>query len=47
MPPEQLRNLLISTGTPQTGDTSKHIGPRPDLARAIEALQNAEDSCMP
>ncbi len=38
IPPAELRELLRRTGTPQTGDTSEHIGPRPDLERAIAAL---------
>jgi serine protease len=36
--PLALRDLLRKTGTPQAGDTSKQIGPRPDLARAIREL---------
>ncbi|MFN0248519.1 MAG: S8 family peptidase [Kofleriaceae bacterium] len=36
--PRELRDLLRRTGTPQAGDTSKHIGPRPDLARAMREL---------
>jgi len=36
--PRDLRELLRRTGTPQAGDTSEHIGPRPDLARAIAGL---------
>ena len=36
--PGALRDLLRATGTPQTGDTTEQIGPRPDLARAIHAL---------
>jgi hypothetical protein len=36
--PIQLRDLLIRTGTPQAGDTRKHIGPRPNLARALSAM---------
>ncbi len=36
--PAVLRQLLRTTGSPQTGDTSKAIGPRPDLARAIQTL---------
>lgn len=38
--PAALRELLRSTGSPQTGDTAQHIGPRPDLARALVALGN-------
>ena len=36
--PAELRSLLARTGTPQAGNTKEHIGPRPDLARALEAL---------
>jgi len=36
--PAELRDLLRRTGTPQAGNTRESIGPRPDLARAIEAL---------
>ncbi len=36
--PKNLRELLRQTGTPQAGDTTKHIGPRPDLARALREL---------
>jgi subtilisin family serine protease len=36
--PAELRELLAATGTPQTGDTRQHIGPRPDLARALRQL---------
>jgi serine protease len=38
MAPEQVRQLLHDTGTPQAGDLKKQIGPRPDLARAFEFL---------
>jgi subtilisin family serine protease len=37
--PIQVRDLLRSTGTPQTGDTREQIGPRPDLARALVELE--------
>jgi len=37
--PAELRDLLRRTGTPQAGNTRQAIGPRPDLARAIEALR--------
>ena len=37
--PAELRALLTETGTPQAGDTERHIGPRPDLARAISELE--------
>ena len=36
--PAQLRQLLTSTGTPQTGNVSQRIGPRPNLRAAIAAL---------
>ncbi len=35
---DQIRDILIATGSPQLGDTSQHIGPRPDLRAAIESL---------
>lgn len=37
--PVEIRDLLRTTGTPQLGDTSEQIGPRPDLDRAIKALE--------
>ncbi len=39
-PPDPLfiRRILTETGTPQTGDTSEHIGPLPNLALAVEAV---------
>jgi hypothetical protein len=37
--PGELRELLRRTGTPQAGDTSQSIGPRPDLFRAIQELR--------
>ena len=36
--PSQLRSLLVATGTPQQGNTSQKIGPRPNLAAAIARL---------
>ncbi|MFQ6007855.1 MAG: S8 family serine peptidase, partial [Candidatus Zixiibacteriota bacterium] len=35
---DNIRVVLVATGTPQQGDTSLHIGPRPDLQSAIAAL---------
>ncbi len=35
---DRIRDVLVTTGTPQKGDTSLHIGPRPDLQAAIAAL---------
>lgn len=37
--PAAVRTLLANTGTLQTGDVTQHIGPRPDLARALNALR--------
>jgi len=34
----QMRTLLVTTGSAQLGNTSEHIGPRPDLFRAISEL---------
>lgn len=40
--PDALRNILITTGTPQEDDPlapiKQHIGPQPNLAKAFEAL---------
>ncbi|MEA2030055.1 MAG: S8 family serine peptidase [candidate division Zixibacteria bacterium] len=38
MTSDQIRDVLVSTGTLQLGDTSEHIGPRPDLQAAIATL---------
>lgn len=38
--PSQMRSLLTLTGSPQTGDLSENIGPRPDLRAAIAALES-------
>ena len=38
--PEEVRDTLRRTGTPQPGDAAREsIGPRPDLARALDALR--------
>ncbi|MDF0644365.1 MAG: S8 family serine peptidase [Nitrospira sp.] len=36
--PLQLRTLLVQTGSPQLGNTSENIGPRPNLKEAIAEL---------
>lgn len=36
--PEHVRGLLVSSGSPQTGNTKEHIGPRPNLSAAFAAL---------
>lgn len=33
--PAEIRDVLRATGTPQTSDPKKNIGPRPDLAKAL------------
>jgi serine protease len=49
--PLAMRDLLRSTGTAQTGNTREEIGPRPDLARALQQLERnhsesqAGDAC--
>ncbi|MBN2724115.1 MAG: DUF4215 domain-containing protein [Deltaproteobacteria bacterium] len=35
-----IRDLLISTGIPQTGDTSENIGPFPDIETALTSLNS-------
>jgi hypothetical protein len=42
--PIQLRQLLTSTGTPQTGNLGERIGPRPNLKAAIERLDSSAGS---
>jgi PKD repeat protein len=36
--PDQIRSLLVETGSPQLGDTAENIGPRPNLREAISQL---------
>ncbi|WP_018654574.1 S8 family serine peptidase [Actinomadura flavalba] len=36
--PAQMRQLLVQTGTPQTGNTAQNIGPQPDLGAAANYL---------
>src|SRR5262249_17503650 len=45
--PAALLQLLVSTGTPQTGDASQHIGPRPNLRAAIQALESGAGGLIP
>ncbi len=35
---DEIRTLLNSTGSPQTGNTGQHIGPRPDLQAAFNQI---------
>lgn len=37
--PLEIRRLLVETGSPQLGNTSEHIGPRPNLRAAIFLLE--------
>ena len=37
--PHEIRDILAHTGSPQTSDPRKNIGPRPDLARALLRVQ--------
>ncbi len=39
--PKYIRDLLINTGTPQVNPGTGHIGPRPDLQAAINAMYQA------
>lgn len=36
---DQIRDALVATGTPQEGNLSLHIGPRPDLQAAIPIVK--------
>lgn len=36
--PAEVRDLLVATGRPQTGDLTRLIGPLPNLAAAVETL---------
>jgi hypothetical protein len=45
--PAQMRRLLVSTGSPQTGDVGEKIGPRPDLRAAIAELEGGDESGDP
>ncbi len=38
MTSDQIRDIIVSTGTLQKGNLTKHIGPRPDLLAAFAAL---------
>ncbi len=38
MTADAIRSLLNATGTPQQGNTTEHIGPRPDLLAAVAAM---------
>jgi hypothetical protein len=45
--PQQLRSLLVMTGSPQGGDISRNIGPRPNLRAAIDLLDSLEPGLPP
>lgn len=38
MTSDMVRDVLVATGSPQQGDSTEHIGPRPDLQNAIGQL---------
>ena len=38
MTSDEIRTLLDATGSPQTGNTGQHIGPRPDLQAAFNQI---------
>ncbi len=40
MTSDMIRDALVATGSPQQGDSSEHIGPRPDLQAAIAQLES-------
>jgi serine protease len=42
---DQIRTALVATGTPQAGDSSRHIGPRPNLAAAFGVLPEPSNLC--
>jgi len=44
--PAELRTLLTQTGNAQLGDTSRHIGPLPDLWRAVGQLTTVLNSMV-
>lgn len=41
----EMRDYLVSTGTPQTGDLSYNIGPLPDVKGAINAIEPPPPPC--
>jgi len=45
MTSEEMRDLLITTGTPQTGN--KHIGPLPNMRNAIKEIDDRLNICEP
>jgi subtilisin family serine protease len=45
--PDEINEILRSTGSAQTGNTRERIGPRPDLARALVRLDHQLDLDRP
>jgi subtilisin family serine protease len=39
--PAEIRKVLVQTGTPQLGNTAEHIGPLPNLRKAINQIFHA------
>ena len=44
--PDDMRDVLVATGSAQQGYTAEHIGPRPDLAAAEAALAPPPDLAL-
>jgi serine protease len=42
----EIRDILVSTGSPQLGNTAEHIGPRPDLRGAITRLSTVVNNLV-
>lgn len=45
--PAELRQLLVCTGSPQTGNLAERIGPRPNLRAALALLDGATPEVVP
>jgi hypothetical protein len=45
--PTDLRQLLVCSGSPQTGDTGERIGPRPNLRAAVALLDGVAPEAEP
>lgn len=43
--PDEMRTLLAQTGSPQTDDLERPIGPRPNMRAAIDSLNGVEPTC--
>jgi hypothetical protein len=45
--PVEIREILVQTGSPQQGNISEHIGPRPDLRAAIPVMPTPGPTSTP